>query len=180
MANRSGAWVCGWGFFALLLEGFYRFGLNGVDLADGDCGEVKIFTASGRTGDAAEHGELASVAKRICDGALHEPVNMHVNFRGRRKVGVKGGKCAEEALLLLWPRDGLGVVPGGIALGHGERPVEQVAHVSEDLHRAPAGAVKVGEGFGCEFQGANGAVGKCGKGVAKKVPFFIHCGTITH
>ena len=58
--------------------------------------------------------------------------------------------------------------------------MEKVAHVGEDLHGTAAGAVEVGEGFGCIFQGANGAVGQCGKGVAEKIPFFIHGGTIAH
>ena len=58
--------------------------------------------------------------------------------------------------------------------------MEQVAHVGEDLHRAAAGIVEFGERGGGVFQGASGAVSQCGKGVAKKIPFFVHCGTISH
>ena len=62
------------------LEGLYGFGLDGVDLADGDGGDVEIFSAGGRASEAAEHGELADVGERVCDGPLHEPVDMRVNW----------------------------------------------------------------------------------------------------
>ena len=54
------------------LEGLYGFGLDGVDLADVDGGDVEVFSASGEAGEAAEHGELADVGEGVGDGALHE------------------------------------------------------------------------------------------------------------
>jgi len=65
-------------------------------------------------------------------------------------------------------------MPGGASLGHGERPVKEVAHVGEDLHGTAAGAVEVGEGAGGVFQRANGTIGQCGKGVAEEISFFVH------
>ena len=149
------------------LEGLYGFGLDGVDLGDGDGGDVEVLSASGRAGEAAEHGELSDVGKSVGNGALHEPFDGRLDGRGRCEVGIEGGEGGEETLLLLGPGEELRVVPGRVSLGHGERPVEEVAHVSEDLHGTAAGAVEVGEGIGGVFQGANGAIGQCGKGVAE-------------
>jgi len=64
------------------LEGLYGLGLDGVDLADGDGGDVEVFAACGRAGEAAEHGELADVGERVGDGALHEPLDGRLNGRG--------------------------------------------------------------------------------------------------
>jgi len=64
------------------LKGLYGFGLDGVDLADGDSGDVEVFATCGRAGEAAEHGELADVSERVGDGALHEPLNGRLDGRG--------------------------------------------------------------------------------------------------
>ncbi|HEY1803892.1 MAG TPA: hypothetical protein VGG45_05380 [Terracidiphilus sp.] len=58
--------------------------------------------------------------------------------------------------------------------------MEKITHMGDDLHGASAGIIEIGERGWGEFQGAGGAVSQCGKGVAKKIPFFIHCGTISH
>ena len=50
------------------LEGLYGLGLDGVDLADGDGGDVEVFAARGRAGEAAEHGELAGVVSASATG----------------------------------------------------------------------------------------------------------------
>lgn len=162
------------------LEGLYGLRLDGVDLADGDGGDVEVLAPSGRAGQTAEHGELAGVSERVGDGALHEALDGRVDGIGRREVRVECGESGEEALLLLGPGEGLRIVPGGVALSHGEAPMEEVAHVGEDLDGAAASIVEVGEGGGGVFQGARGAVSQCGKGVSKKIPFFIHGGTISH
>jgi len=107
------------------------------------------------------------VGESIGNGALHEPFDGRLDGTGRCEVCIEGGEGGEETLLLLRPCEGLGVVPGGVALGHGERPVKEVAHVGEDLDGTAAGTVKVGEGAGGVFQGANGAIGQRGKGVAE-------------
>jgi len=114
-------------------------------LADGDGGDVEVFSTGWRAGEAAEHGELADVGEGVSDGALHEALDGRLDGRGRGEVGVEGGESGEETLLLLRPGEELRVVPGGVSLGHGERPVKEVAHVGEDLHWAAAGTVEVGE-----------------------------------
>jgi len=162
------------------LEGLYGFGLNGVDLADGDGGDVEVFSACGRAGKAAEHGELADVGERVGDGALHEALDGRLDRRGGGEVSVECGESSEESLLLLRPGEELRVVPGGVSLGHGERPVKEVAHMGEDLDGTAAGAVEVGEGVGRVFQGADSAISQCGKGVAEKISFFVHWGNIAH
>ena len=127
------------------LEGLHGFGLDGVDLADGDGGDVEVFSTGWRAGEAAEHGELADVGEGVGDRALHEALNGRLDGRGRGEVGIEGGESGEETLLLLRPGEELRVVPGGVSLGHGERPVKEVAHVGEDLHGTATGAVEVGE-----------------------------------
>ena len=163
-----------------LLEGFYGLRLDGVDLPNGDGRNVEVFAAGGRASQAPQHRKLACMGERVGDGALHQALNGRVDGIGRCEVRIEGRESGEEALLLLRPGEGLRVVPCGIALSHGKRPEEEVAHVGEDLHRAAAGIVEVGEGGGGIFQGASGAVSQCGKGVAKKISFFVHCGTISH
>ena len=64
------------------------------------------------------------------------------------------------------------LVPNGDA----ERPVEQVAHVGQNLHRQAAGAVKTGKVAGCAFQRAGGAVGQGSQGMAQQFAFFVHTG----
>ena len=156
------------------LKGFDRPGLCGADLACGDGGDVEVFAADGAAGEAAKHGELAGVGERVSDGALEESLGRSLERGGGSQVGIESGECGEEALLFRGPVEGLRVLPALIALGNGERPMEQVAHVGEDLDGAAAGAVEVGEGGGRVFKGAGGAVSKRGEGVAKELPFFVH------
>jgi len=162
------------------LEGLYGFGLDGVDLGDCDGGDVEVFSTGGRTGKATEHGELADVGEGVGDGALHEPLDGRLDGRGGGEVGVERGQSGEETLLLLRPGKGLRVVPGGVSLGHGERPVKQVAHMSENLHGTAAGTVEVGEGVGGIFQGADSTISQCCRGVAEEISFFVHGGNIAH
>ena len=163
-----------------LLEGLYGLRLDGVDLPNGDGRNVEVFAARWRASQAAKHRELAGMGERVGNRALHQALNGRMDGIGRCEVRVECGEGGEEALLLLRPGEGLSVVPCGIALGHRKRPEEKVAHVSKDLHRAAAGIVEVSEGGGGVFQGARSPVSQCGKGVAEKISFFVHGGTIAH
>ncbi len=41
-----------------------------------------------------------------------------------------------------------------------------------------AGTVEAGDGSGSFFHVANGAISQCGKGMAQKISFFVHGGTV--
>ena len=150
-----------------LLERLNRSRLRGVYLACGDGGNVVVFAADGRAGKAAEHGELAGVGEGVGDGSLEEALDGRQDRFIGSQVLVEGAERGEEPLLLFGPGERLGIVPGGFALRHGERPVEEIAHVGEDLDGAAAGAVEVGEGLRGVLDGSRGAVGERGQGMAE-------------
>jgi hypothetical protein len=61
-----------------------------------------------------------------------------------------------------------------LADGRAQRPVEEVAHVGQNLHGQAAGGGKTGKVIGSAFQGAGGPVGNGGQRVAQHFAFFIH------
>ncbi len=69
-------------------------------------------------------------------------------------------------------------MPGGIALRHGERPVEKIPHMRQDLNGAAAGAVEIGEGLRGILDGPGGSVSKRGEGMTEQVAFFVHAENI--
>ncbi len=156
------------------LEEFDGHRLDGADVTDDDGGGVEVFAANGGASEAAKHGELAGVGESIGDGALQEAVGGSLERSGRGQTGVECGERSEEAFLLAGPIEWLGAVPCGIALGHGKRPAEQVAHVGENHNGSTACAFEVGEGRGRVFKGASRAISKSGESVAKELSFFVH------
>ena len=165
-----------------LFEGLNRSGLRVVDTAYSDGGNVVIFAADGRAGEAAEHGELADVGESVGDGALEKAIKRRIEGRIDRVIGsqilIEGAEGGEKSLLLFGPCEGLGIVPGGSSLHHGERPVEQIAHVGDDLNGVAAGAVKVGEGLRGIFKSSRSAVSESGQSVTEQVALFVHFGNI--
>src|ERR1019366_10578684 len=83
----------------------------------------------------------------------------------------------EEALHFLVPRQRRGVVPLFLPSCHGERPVEQVADVRQDLARRAARfrGVVTGEFGRSAAHGFAAAIGQRGEGVAKKIALRIGC-----
>ena len=65
-------------------------------------------------------------------------------------------------------------LPALLADGRAQRPVEEVAHVGQNLHGHASGAVKSGKVVGRAFQGAGGPVGNGGQRVAQQFAFFVH------
>lgn len=160
-----------------LFEGLNGSGLRGVDLACGDGGEVVIFAADGRAGQTAKHGKLAGVGEGVGDGSLKKAIEGRVGGFIGSQILIEGGERGEKLLLLFGPGERLGVVPRGFALRHGKRPVEEIAHVGEDLDRE-TGTVEFGEGHGGVFEGSRGAIGERGQGVAEEVGLRVHEGNI--
>jgi len=61
---------------------------------------------------------------------------------------------------------------------HGERPIEQIAHVGKDLDGAAASAVEVSERRGRVFEGSRGAIGESGEGMAEQAGLRVHAENI--
>lgn len=161
-----------------LLEGLDCCRLRGAHLAHGDRGNVVVFSADGSAGQAAQHGELANMREGVGDGALEEAIDGRVEFGTRREVGIEGAKRGEKPLLFGGPRKRLGVVPGGTSLHHGNRPVEEVAHMRQDLDGAAARTVEIGEALRGVFKSPRGAVSKGSDGMAEQFAFFVHAENI--
>jgi len=77
-------------------------------------------------------------------------------------------------MLLVGPGERLGDMPALLADGRAERPVEQISHVGENLHRHAAGFGKTGKVIGRAIQGPCRPIGECGEGVAQQFAFLIH------
>lgn len=62
-------------------------------------------------------------------------------------------------------------MPGALAFGHGERPVEQIAKMREDLQGGAGGfgGAEIGEGVWSVVKDFRSAIGDRGKAVAQEV-----------
>src|ERR1035437_654946 len=84
---------------------------------------------------AAQHRDLARGRERVRDRP-GEPLRRGIRERpARLKPRVEALERGEEPGDLLVPRERRGVLPDGFPVRHRERPVEEVAHVAEDLER---------------------------------------------
>lgn len=121
-------------------------------------------------GEAAEHGDLAGVGEGVGDGSLEEAVDGFFAQLGGGEGGVKDFEGAEEPGDFLWPGERRGVVPFLIVVNEGEGPVHEVAHVGEDLDGGfgVGSDDEAGEMVRGVFDGAQGAVGERGEGVAER------------
>src|SRR5690348_1611514 len=80
-------------------------------------------------------------------------------------------KCPKEACHLFVPFERSGIVPGMLAIGESEGPIEQIAHVSEDLSgRARSGSyLERAEVRWCSAQCFAGAIRQSRDSVAQKI-----------
>src|SRR5689334_9463097 len=97
-----------------------------------------VLPTHGRTGDPPQHRDLTRVRERVSDRTLKESLEGHAECRLAGEIVVERGKRAEEARTVLAPRLHGRVLPPLGALRHRERPIEEVAHVREDLRRCTA------------------------------------------
>ena len=107
-----------------LVEFEFGWGLVFAYLAGGDVGCVVILTTNGDPGESAEHRELADVIECIGDGTLEKLFRGDVELRVAGKIVVETLQRVEETLDFIGPWQRRGIVPGGFAFGHGERPIE--------------------------------------------------------
>lgn len=161
-----------------------------ANAAGDDIGFEIVLAEDGRAGEAAEHGNLADVREGVGDRALEEASQSAIKWLSRSKTVVEFFYGAVEAVDFGVPRERHGVVPGLLALRDGESPIEQIAHVGEDLRRSArlVADVEAGEVVGRAAEGFAGTVGDSGDGVAEElavgvgrcghgvVPFSIECG----
>src|SRR6266705_3755426 len=118
-----------------LLEFAAGNGLVETHAARGDVGFEIIFAEDGRTGQAAQHGDLADVIERVRDGALKETFSRTMERLRRSEVIVELWQRCEKAIDLRIPRQRREVVPSLFALRDRERPVKKIAHMRENLRR---------------------------------------------
>ena len=94
-----------------------------------------IFAADGRACHTAQEANLADMRERICDRALKNSLRRFNQRRIRFEIIVESLKRRIEARDPLVPRDRWGIVPFLLALREGERPVEQISQMGENLSR---------------------------------------------
>src|SRR5436305_2045460 len=116
-----------------LIELRPRDRLLSADASCGDIGAGVVLRANGSAGEATQHRELARVRERVGNGALKEPFEGCPEWRIAGEIVVERLERAEEAGAIRVPRLAGRVAPALLSLGHRERPLEQIAHVRENL-----------------------------------------------
>jgi len=109
-----------------------------ADAAGGDVRLVIVFNADGKARKTAQKGELSDVMQGIGNGPLEEFVHRGVKRLGTREIVIEVLERVKEALDFVGPGERVGVMPSGLAFGHGETPIKEVADMREDLNRRAA------------------------------------------
>jgi hypothetical protein len=147
----------------LPLKGLDWGWLIGADLPYGYGGKIKVLAAGGSAAKATKHGELADMGENVRDWSLDEPFNGSLYGAAGGQKGVECAQRLEEALLFVLPNAGALGLPVFLAHGGGERPIEKVAHVGENLDWHAAGAGKSGKTVWGTVECPRRPVGKAGK-----------------
>ncbi len=69
-------------------------------------------------------------------------------------------------------------MPALFAVGHAQRPVEQIAHVGQNLRGLAASAFKAGKTLRCAFKGSGRSVSQGSQRVPQQFAFLIHTGKL--
>ena len=101
--------------------------------ASGDPGLEIILAENRRAGEAPQHSDLAYVIERVRDGTLKETFSGTVERFGRSQVIVELLQRGEKAVDFCVPRQRRGVPPRFFALCDRQRPVQNIAHMRENL-----------------------------------------------
>lgn len=141
-----------------------------ADAPRSDGGSGVIFAANGRARQTAQHADLSYMCERVGDGPLEKLFGRAAKRFGRSKTRVECFQRGEEALGTFIPREWRGVAPSLCATGFGERPLEEITKMGEDLSRGTAGIAhpKFGEGCGGSAKRFRTAIGESGEGVAEE------------
>ena len=105
---------------------------------DASCGDVSseiALTQDRGAGETAEHGDLADMIEGVGDRALEESFRRSVKQFGSGQMVVKLFHGRKKSFDFGVPCQRRGVVPGLFALRDRKGPVEEVAHVRQDLRR---------------------------------------------
>lgn len=163
-----------------LLERLYGRGLLGADLASLDVCHIEVLSANGRAGQAAHHRQLTCMGETIGNGALKNGFGCGVERLGGGKIHVEILERFEKSLLFRVPGERCRVMPPLVSLHTTQGPIEQVAHVSEDLDGPASSTVEVRKLLGRALKRASGAVSEAGNRMAEQFAFFVHGGRINH
>ena len=114
---------------------------------------------------------MAYVVQGVGDGALEEFFRGGVEGLWTGEIVIEFLECGKEAMDFVLPEQGLRIVPGGLALGHGERPIEEIAEVGEDMNGSARGlgGAEIGEGVWGAVNDFCAAIGDGGEAVTKEV-----------
>jgi len=145
-------------------------------LAWDDDGDIEVLAAGGATGETAQHGQLAHVREGVGYRSLEQALDRRVQWPAGGEKGIEGAQRGEEPLLLVRPGEGLGGIPVLLANRGAQRPVEEIAHVGQNLHRQSADAVKAAKMIGRPFKSPCGPIGQCCQSVAQQFAFLVHTG----
>src|SRR5205085_12089957 len=98
---------------------------------------IVILTAHRAAGHAAQHGNLPGMGKSVGNRALKELLRSGGERRAGSKVIVESLKRTKKPHYFLRPGERNGILPGLLALGDGEGPVKEIAHVGQNVGGHP-------------------------------------------
>ena len=142
-----------------------------ADAAGGDFGLEIILALHRGAGQAPEHGDLADVSERVGDGGLQKSFCGRMQRLAGSEVVVEFFQGGKEAFNFVAPRQRCGIVPCLLALGDGEPPIKQIAHVREDLRGRTrfVADMKAPEMVGSAAEGFATTVSNGGDGMTKQL-----------
>ncbi len=107
----------------------------------------------------------------VGDRTLEEFFGRGVEGLGAGEIVVELLEGSEKAVDFVLPEQGLGIVPCGLALGHGEGPIEQIAQMGEDLRGRTRGfrGAEIGEGVWGGVEDFSATIGDGGEAVTKEI-----------
>ena len=146
-----------------------RRSLAGSDTSGGDLGAEVVFPLDRRTRQSAEHRDLSDMRQRVCDRALEELLRWKLQRQAGSEIAVESLQAGKKPLRLLIPGKRLGIVPCMFSLCQAERPIEQVAYVSQDLPRSARliRHAKLGKSIGRAVESLRAPIGERGQSMAQ-------------
>ena len=118
---------------ARLFEFPARCRLLRSDAARGDIGLQIVLASNRRAGESPEHRDLPNVRQRISNRPLEQLLCRTSKRRITGQSLIELSQRLEEAIDFLIPRERLRVLPSLLPVGERQRPVVQIADVSQDL-----------------------------------------------
>jgi hypothetical protein len=115
------------------LEFALRRRLFGADASWDNFGAAVVFCPDGASGDSAKNIDLADVSVSVGDCAAKKARDRHGDRGTGREIFVELIECGKESRGARFPVDGGRIMPSFFPLRLRQRPIEQIAEVSENL-----------------------------------------------